>query len=287
MGVRSASAGSTLAATTAIGLIRRRPAPRRNPAPSARAPRLPRRPAGAAPGRRQHDTRRRPVPAPPRLTDSSTCPTVSHGCGSRVPGQMANRSGARTAGNTGLVGRSLHGHVERRRPQQHAASPDATLEHGRRPGVEAREHLRALGRRDGCDIRTRGIVEKSPLRGARNGSNTGCPYSSAPTRAASPRVRSTGCPIVAGQHVDLLRPACARPGRHEQPSALLDEARESPRQRRVDLDVVQHDDGAAAQVVIGQRLGLADDGFELRRFADRQHAGEIQPRRRVPAIDHA
>src|SRR5688572_32155236 len=46
----------------------------------------------------------------------------------------------------------------------------------------------------------------------------------------------------------------------------------STRQRRRDRNVIEHDDRAATEIFIGQRLGLTGDGLESRRFSNRERA---------------
>ena len=177
----------------------RRRAARRTPARPARGPRSPRRRTGdALARRRQHDAVRALGLRGAARSASSTCPTVAHGRGSAYAARCRT-AGCTNGRKTDRFGRSFHDRSSVERPHQHAAVPRPAARPRRaRRRRSAPAPARSARARESCDSRRRGTDEKSPLRGARNGSNTGWPNSMPPMRAASPRVRSTGLPIDAG-----------------------------------------------------------------------------------------
>ena len=168
-----------------------------------------------------------------------------------------------------MVGRSLHETSSVDRPQQHAASSDPPFEHRRRAGVEPREHLGTHGGGHIAVSVDRNRGEVSAARRAERLEDR-MPELERPDTGGIAARAIDGRANRGRKRVHLLWPARARTSRHEHASALLDVARKPPRERRADFDVVQHDDGAAPQIVIGERVGLAGHRFELRRVADRQ-----------------
>ena len=142
----------------------------------------------------------------------------------------------------------LHGQVvplqvERRRP--HAAPGP------RRRGVRSG---RARRRRSGparwrrAAASWRGSRRSAPPRNRRcaargTARRPAWPYSRPTSRAACPRVRSTGFPGDRRQHRGaVLRPGAVLRRDHQQPAAALDEAAEALGGARRDLHVVEHDD---------------------------------------------
>ena len=167
--------------------------------------------------------------------------------------------------------------IERRRPQQDSAATHRFSEHRRRAIVEAGEHLRVLRRRHAAiAVETR--AEKSPLRGARNGSNTAWPYLE-PAERRRRRARSIDrCrpASLAAARRGVGRPRGLRTEDDEQAAAVLDEPRSRAASASVGLASLTMTTRARASTSSTRSSSdrVATSNFGA--LADRQGAREIE-----------
>ena len=174
-------------------------------------------------------------------------------------------------------------HVERRRPEQHAAAADAPLEHRRRAGIEPRQHLRILRRRHVAIAVDRHGREVAAARRAERLEHRMAVLERADARRRRRASDRPGCRSCAGSRSTSCGQRRARPGGDEQPAALLDELREPPRQRRRSRP---RRSAPRPRCAAGPRRdsasGWRDDRLESRRLADRQRARQIQAASALP-----
>ena len=182
--------------------------------------------------------------------------------------------------NTGFTGKSFHprssvdAHTSTR-PSPVFPSTSAGAPSSNRASDARRWHARA------CDRHRTAAAEKSPLRGARNSSNTGWLYSSAPSAHGGARRAIDDRAGRGRQRAGERRAATSRAAR--QPGTARRRAvtncRRRAAERFVHRNVVQHDDTGAARIGVGERLGRADGQIEARlRRQSRGRASDRIPR---------